>query len=135
VCLSIFRQKFTKSWPCAHRLADIAHYYGQHYQLMQRWLSLYPGHIYELAYDDLIEDLPGEVERLLLRVGLEMEPACLLPHRNRRQVATFSAVQVQKPVSKSYSTRAKEYREWLAEAEQELIRAGVLHQSQQAVSR
>jgi hypothetical protein len=62
---------------------------------------------------------------LLTFLGLGFEQACLEPHKTKRSVATFSAVQVQQPVSTNYSHRAASYTRQLVPLHDALVKAGV----------
>ncbi|MDO8906860.1 MAG: sulfotransferase [Pseudohongiella sp.] len=109
VGLSIFRHNFSKNWPCAHKLSDIGHYYRVHEQIVALWQQRYPDAIHVMDHAALVSDQESEIRKLIAFAGLEFEEACLTPHKTRRQVATFSSVQVQRPVSSSYSGRAAHY--------------------------
>jgi tetratricopeptide (TPR) repeat protein len=113
VGLSIFRHNFSKNWPCAHKLSDIAHYYKVHERIMTLWQQRYPDDIQVMDHAALVRDPYTEIRKLIDFAGLSFEEACLSPHKTRRKVATFSSVQVQQPVSASYSGRAAPYAEKL----------------------
>ena len=114
VGLSIFRHNFSKNWPCAHNLGDIGHYYRQHTRIMAHWLLLFPAGVHVIDHSTLVNNLSAEVRRLLTFTGLGFQQACLTPHKTRRAVATFSTVQIRRPVSSQYSGRAANYTRQLA---------------------
>lgn len=122
---SIFRHNFSKNWPCAHRLADIGRYYGIHARICALWRRLYPDAFQGIEHAALIRDQEGETRRLLAFAGLDFEPACLVPHETGRPIATFSAVQVRRPVSSAYSGRAAAYEPWLGPLRVALVAAGL----------
>lgn len=109
VGFSIYRHKFSKNWPCAHNLRDIGHYYGVHVRICELWQRLYPGAMYVADHANLVGDKEAEIRRLLAFADLDFEPACLMPHKTKRPIATFSSVQVQQPVSAMYCNRAAPY--------------------------
>ena len=109
VCLSIYRHKFSKSWPCAHRLRDIGHYYGIHERIFAMWQEHYAESIYVVDHAILVREPETQIRRLLSFASLDFELACLAPHKTKRPIATFSSVQVQQPVSGLYSNRAAPY--------------------------
>lgn len=123
--LSIYRHKFAKDWPCAHRLADIGHYYGVHARMMSLWLERHPESIHVVDHAVLVEDTDAQIRHLLDFAKLVFEPACLSPHKTKRHVATFSSVQVQRPLSAAYSHRSSPYTAQLAPLRQALLNAGV----------
>ncbi|MDP3518521.1 MAG: sulfotransferase [Pseudohongiella sp.] len=113
VALSIYRHNFSKNWPCAHKLSDIRHYFGVHQRMVALWQTRHPDAIHVLDHIALVEDPDAEIRSLLAFTGLPLEPACLTPHKTKRRVATFSSVQVQRPVSASYTGRAALYAAFL----------------------
>ena len=125
VGLSIYRHKFAKSWPCAHRLADIGHYLGIHEQIFAYWVERYSSAINVVDYAELVSAPEAGIRALLENAGLEFEPACLEPHKTRRRVATFSSVQVQNPVSTEYSDRSAPYRARLQPLREALLKTGL----------
>jgi len=109
VGFSIYRHKFAKDWPCAHRLADIGHYYTVHARIMAMWQARHADAIHVADHAELVSDPERRIRALLAAAGLDFQPACLAPHKTRRSVATFSAVQVQQPISGSFAGRAQKY--------------------------
>jgi len=125
VGLSIYRHKFSKNWPCAHRLADIGHYYGIHARIVAYWQERHAASIHVVDYASLVRDPEAQVRELLAHLNLEFEKSCLSPHKTKRPVATFSAVQVQRPVSADYGSRAARYADRLVPLRDALERAGI----------
>jgi len=113
VALSIFRHNFSKNWPCAHNINHIAHYYGVHTRMMNLWEQHDPASFHIVDHAALIADPDTEIRRLLRFAGLEVQAACLSPHKTKRRVSTFSAVQVQQPVSSRYSGRSAHYADFI----------------------
>lgn len=109
VGFSIYRHKFAKDWPCAHRLADIGHYYRHHVRIMTMWQARHGKAIHVADHAALVRDPERCIRDLLDAAGLDFQPACLTPHKTRRAVATFSAVQVQRPISASFAGRSRHY--------------------------
>ena len=109
VGLSIFRHKFSKNWPCAHSLRDIGHYYRVHEKLCESWREKYPQAMHVVDHAELVKNLDFEIRQLLKIANLDFETACLTPHKTKRPIATFSSVQVKKPVSNRYSNRFVNY--------------------------
>ena len=115
VALSIFRHNFSKNWPCAHNINHITHYYGVHTRMMNLWEQHFPASFHVVDHAALIADPDTEIRRLLNFAGLEVQASCLSPHKTKRHVATFSAVQVQQPVSSRYSGRSAHYADFFGE--------------------
>ena len=58
---------------------------GRYVQLMDHWNSVLPGKILQVQHEDVVEDLEGNVRRLLDFCGLDFEPACLEYLQDRAQ--------------------------------------------------
>ncbi|MBT8146113.1 MAG: sulfotransferase, partial [Gammaproteobacteria bacterium] len=123
--LSVYRHKFSKSWPCAHSLRDIGHYYGVHARIFDMWRKRHPETVLMVDHGDLIRDPQAGIERLLSFAGLPSEAACYRPHQTKRPIATFSSVQVRQPMSAAFTGRAQRYAEQLAPLRDALNKAGI----------
>jgi hypothetical protein len=80
----------------------------------------------EVAYEDVVANLEGEVRRLLDFCGLAFEEACLNFQENASPVATASAAQVRQPLYSSSVGRWKKYRPAIDPALQVLVEGGVM---------
>jgi hypothetical protein len=69
--------------------------------------------VHRVIYEELIDDLEGEVRRLLDYLGLPFDPACLEFHTNDRTVRTISAGQVRKPINRQGIGQWEPYEQWL----------------------
>lgn len=125
VGFSIFRHKFAKSWPCAHSLNDIGHYYGVHVRFCNLWLQRYADAIHVVDHSLLVEDAETVIYLLINFAGLDFEQACLAPHKTKRSIATFSSVQVRQPVTAAYSNRSALYKTQLEPLHAAMLRVGV----------
>lgn len=92
---------------------DIARYYRAYLDLMRHWDRALPGRVLRVQYEDLVEDLEGQVRRLLAHCGLPFEPACLAFHETRRSVRTPSSEQVRQPLGREGLSQWTHYAPWL----------------------
>ncbi|GGG53404.1 sulfotransferase [Pseudohongiella nitratireducens] len=125
VGLSIYRHDFSKNWPCAHRLEDIGHYMGVHHRIMQHWTQCNASNFLVVEHKKMITNPKKEISRLLDYSGLAEELACFEPHKTKRSISTFSAVQVRQPVSSAFSGRAQPYISYLEPLVTALQAAGI----------
>jgi tetratricopeptide (TPR) repeat protein len=98
VCLSIYQQHFSHSHPYASSLEALGHYYRLYEDLIAHWQQQYPGRLYRIRYESLVQDTNRELEQLLEHLGLPFDAACMAFDRNQRLVTTPSAAQVRMPV-------------------------------------
>jgi len=115
-CLSIFFTHFKGRHDYAYDRSDLVFYYRQYQRLMNHWRQvLPPDRFTEIEYERLIVDQEAETRRLLAFCGLDWDPACLMPERNRRAVTTASRWQARQPVYASSIERWRRYGPWLGE--------------------
>jgi hypothetical protein len=108
-CFGNFKQLFAQGQVFTYGLEDIARYYRTYLELMRHWDAVLPGRILRLHYEDVVQDLEGNVRRLLEFCGLEFEPACIEFHRTERSVRTASSEQVRQPIYREGLTQWRHY--------------------------
>ena len=119
-CVANLRQLFAGGQDYTYGIEDIARYYRSYLELMRHWDSVLPGRVLRVIYEDLVEDLDGEVRRLLDHIALEFEPASVEFHRTRRSVSTPSSEQVRQPIYRDGLTDWRKYEPWLDPLKQAL---------------
>ncbi|HZR33973.1 MAG TPA: sulfotransferase, partial [Nevskia sp.] len=77
----------------------------------------------DLWYEDVVADLPLQLQRIAAFLGLEVDPAMLEFHRHAqsRRINTPSYSQVVQPLYGSSVARWHRYRPWFAEVEPRLL--------------
>jgi hypothetical protein len=80
---------------------------------MAHFDKVLPRRIYRVCYEDVVEDLEGEVRRLLDYCGLPFEEQCLHFHETRRIVATVSSEQVRQPLYTEGVAQWRNFEPWL----------------------
>jgi Sulfotransferase family len=65
---------------------------------MRHWDAVFPGRVLRVWYEDIVEDLTGNVRRILEFYGLEFEAACLEFYKLERSVGTASSEPVRQPI-------------------------------------
>jgi len=111
--LSFFQQDFLHYQPNSYDLGEIGQYHQIRQALMDHWAGLMPGRMYEIHYEDLVEDMEHQTRGLLEHCGLPFDPACLAFHQTERTVYTASLAQVRRPLYNSSVGRWKHYRNHL----------------------
>jgi tetratricopeptide (TPR) repeat protein len=111
-CLACYRQWFASGTQFAYDLDDLADYCIDFTRLTQFWSRRFPGRVFELEYEALLEDPESVIRRLLDFCGLRFDPACLDFHRTRRAVVSAaSAAQVRQPLRRDTARAARYGRE------------------------
>jgi predicted Zn-dependent protease len=114
-CFSNFKQLFAQGQEFTYGVDDIARYYRTYLELMRHWDEVLPGRVLRVQHEDVVDDLEGNVRRLLDFCGLDFEPACVEFHKNARAVRTASSEQVRRPIFKDGLEQWKNYEPWLGE--------------------
>ena len=65
---------------------------------MRHWDSVLPGWVLRVQHEDLVDDLEGNVRRILDFCGLEFQSQCIEFHKTVRTVRTASSEQVRQPL-------------------------------------
>lgn len=100
-CWSGFKQLFAEGQEFTYSLADIGQYYRAYVEMMNYWDTVLPkGTILRVQHEDVLDDLPGQVRRMLDYCGLPFEAQCLEFYKTDRAVRTASSEQVRKPISR-----------------------------------
>ena len=68
---------------------------------------------YGVNNEDVVEDLEGQVSRMLEFIGIPFEEECISFYKTDRSVRTASSEQVRKPVNKDGMERWKPYAKYL----------------------
>ncbi|MEL7546450.1 MAG: sulfotransferase [Pseudomonadota bacterium] len=101
-CWSCFKQLFAEGQEFTYGLEDIGAYYKAYVDLMDHWDSVLPGgRILRVQHEDVLDDLDGEVRRILDYCGLPFEQNCVDFHTTERAVRTASSEQVRQPINRS----------------------------------
>ncbi|MGD0492606.1 MAG: sulfotransferase [Steroidobacteraceae bacterium] len=114
-CFSNFKQLFATGQEFTYSLEDIASYYRMYVELMRHWDEVLPGRVLRVQHEDLVEDLEGNVRRILDFCGLDFEPACLEFYKTERSVRTASSEQVRQPIYKEGLDQWRNFDPWLGE--------------------
>tara|TARA_Y100000768_G_scaffold40183_1_gene26343 strand:- start:2440 stop:4467 length:2028 start_codon:yes stop_codon:yes gene_type:complete len=108
-CFSMFKQLFAQGQEFTYGLAEAGSYYTSYVKLMNHWDKVLPNKILRVNNEDVIEDLEGQVKRMLDFIGLPFEEQCISFYETDRSVRTASSEQVRQPINKSGMGRWKPY--------------------------
>ena len=108
-CFSMFKQLFAQGQEFSYGLAEAGSYYKSYVKLMDHWDSVLPNKILRVNNEDIIEDLEGQVKRMLDFLELPFEEECISFYETDRSVRTASSEQVRQPINKKGMGRWKPY--------------------------
>jgi tetratricopeptide (TPR) repeat protein len=112
-CFSNFKQLFASGQEFTYSIEDIARYYRMYEAQMLHWNAVLPGKILKVQHESVVDDLEGNVRRLLDFCGLDFEPACLEFYKTERSVRTASSEQVRQPIFKEGLDQWRNFEPWL----------------------
>jgi Tfp pilus assembly protein PilF len=122
-CMSCYSKLFTNGLYFTYDLAELGRYYCAYSELMDHWRSvLPPGAIFEVSYEDVVDDLEGQARRLIDYCGLPWDERCISFHKSERRVKTASSVQVRQPLFRSSLQRWRKYEAHLGPLMDALLR-------------
>jgi hypothetical protein len=119
-CFSNLKQLFASGQEFTYNVEDIARYYRTYLDLMQHWDEVLPGGVLRVSYEDVVEDLEGNVRRILEFCGLEFERTCVDFHQTGRSIRTASSEQVRQPLFREGLLQWRNYEPWLQPLEDAL---------------
>jgi tetratricopeptide (TPR) repeat protein len=112
-CFGNLKQLFARGQEFTYSVEDIARYYRTYLELMRHWDTVLPGRVLRVHYEEVVDDLEGNVRRVLDYCGLEFEPGCVEFHRTERRVNSASAEQVRQPIYREGVNQWRHYEPWL----------------------
>ncbi|MEL6567936.1 MAG: sulfotransferase [Pseudomonadota bacterium] len=114
-CWSGYKQLFAEGQEFTYGLAEIGAYYRGYVDLMDHWEQVLPeGRILRVQHEDVLDDLEGQVRRILDHCGLAFEPGCVDFHKTDRAVRTASSQQVRAPINRSGQGQWRPFAPYLA---------------------
>ena len=108
-CFSMFKQLFAQGQEFSYGLKEAGSYFNSYVKLMNHWDEVLPGKVLRVNNEDVIDDLEGQVERILNFIDIPFEESCVSFHKTERSVRTASSEQVRQPINKKGMGRWKPY--------------------------
>ena len=108
-CFSMFKQLFAQGQEFTYGLEEAASYYNSYVKLMDHWDQVIPNKVLRVNNEDVINDLDGQVKRILNYIEVPFEEGCISFHETDRSVRTASSEQVRQPINKKGMGRWKPY--------------------------
>ncbi len=119
-CLGCYKQLFYRGQSFTYDFFELGQYYLQYQRVMDHWHEVLPGKVLDVQYEEVVEDLEGQVRRILDYLGLPFEEQCLRFWETERAINTASSEQVRQPIYKGGVAFWKNYEPWLDELRQTL---------------
>ena len=125
-CFAVYKYLFKNAYPFSYDLDELGDYFIEHHRLMEHWREILPeGWMYDIRYEDLVDDQKKATENLLDYLDLEWEDSCLEFYLNKQASTTGSASQVREPLYKSSVGKWNYYKKQLMPLIDKLKKAGI----------
>ncbi len=111
-CVSLYFHYF-QALTCSFDLRELGQYYLDYRRLMDHWEALFPNGIFEVRYEDLVNDPERISKGLVEYLDLPWDGRCLEFYKNTRAIMSPSNIQVRHPVYKVSVDRWKRYEKHL----------------------
>ena len=108
-CFSMFKQLFAQGQEFSYGLKEAGSYYNSYVKLMNHWDKVLPGKVLRVNNEDVIDDLEGQVKRILNFIEIPFEENCVSFYKTERSVRTASSEQVRQPINRKGMGRWKPY--------------------------
>lgn len=112
-CFSNFKQLYGEGQDFSYGLTFMGRYYRDYVRLMAHWDAVLPGYVLRVNHEDVLDDLPGQLHRMLDFIGIPFEEQCLRYWETERAVRTPSSEQVRQPLYRSGTELWRHYSAWL----------------------
>ncbi len=112
-CFSAWKQHFARGQNYSFGLPELGRYYADYVALMAHVDAVLPGRVHRIIHERLVDDPETEIRRLLERLGLPFDQACIEFYKNDRAVRTPSSEQVRRPISREGVDQWRNYQQWL----------------------
>ncbi len=112
---SIFKNEFEQGMFFSNSFNDIVDYYKLHNQIMKFWKDEFGADIFELKYEDLINNSDQKIKSLIKYCGLSWENQCLEFYNNKKSIKTVSFLQARKPIYKDSLKGSNKYEKYLSQ--------------------
>ena len=115
-CLSLYKNFFPAremSWSYSEE--NIGNYFNQHKRIIEFWKNKIPNSIYEINYENLVNDQIAETKKLINFCELNWDENCLNFHKNNKTpISTVSVSQARRPIYKNSIDLNKNYENYLS---------------------
>lgn len=120
-CLSIYFQGFSKRHTYANDLYNIGTNYHQYQNLMKHWNQVLSIPIFELSYEELVDNQESTIRELTNFCEIEWNDNCLEFYKLNRAVNTPSYDQVRQPLYTKSVNRWKNYEPFIEDLKKSLL--------------
>ncbi len=112
-CFSCYKQDFGEGYEYSFDLEVLGAYYLLYQKLMQHWHDVSPGHILDVHYENVINNIEDETRKMLTHCNLDWDDSCLNFYNSNKVIRTASRDQVNRPIYNKSVKRWEHYEQFL----------------------
>ena len=112
-CLSIYKNLFENEGHWCYNKPELVECYKLYVDLMNFWNKKMPGEIYNIKYEELIENPNFKIRELVDAAGLNWDEKCLKFNENKNAIKTLSVNQARKKIYTSSISLYGKYKPYL----------------------
>ena len=120
VCWSNYKNQFEGGLYFSNNFKDLGKYYELYEDLMKFWEKIFEKQIYNLNYEELIDNPEKIIKEIINFCEIEWDENCLKHHKNKRPIKTVSFNQARKPIYKDKIKNSILYDEYLDDLKKSL---------------
>ena len=117
---SIYKNEFEGGMFFSNDIIDIANYYKIYQDLMDFWKKNLKNQIFDLKYEDLINNPEQKIKELIKFCNLNWQQNCLEFYKNKKIIKTVSFNQARKPIYKDSIKGTLNFKKYLKNLDSEL---------------
>ena len=117
---SIYKNEFEGGMFFSNDFEDIAGFYKLYENLMIFWKQKFKNEIFDLKYEELINDPKKKIKELIKFCKLEWQESCLKFYKNKKSIKTVSFTQARKPIYKDSLKGSNNFKKYLVNLERAL---------------
>ena len=117
---SIYKNEFEGGMFFSNDINDIANYYKIYRDLMEFWKRNLKNQIFDIKYEDLINDPEQKIKELIKFCDLNWQQNCLEFYKNKKIIKTVSFNQARKPIYKDSIKGTSNFKKYLKNLDLEL---------------
>ena len=113
IAWSNYKNFFPDTLPFTNNLNDLGNYYNLYEDYMKYWKIDFAKDIYDIQYENLVDEPKNEIEKLLKFCNLDWDENCMHHEKNNRSIKTASAPQARHPIYKSAVKSSNLYKDYI----------------------
>lgn len=118
--LSLYKNFFPEGLEWSYNEDNLVNFIRNYKSLVEFWKKKFPGTIYDLSYEKLINNPKLEIKELIKFCELDWQENCLHFYKNKKSIKTLSVAEARKPIYKTSLSGSSNFEPFLKDAFEKL---------------